>query len=203
MRFSRPRVIRPAHEAPRALSIHYRWRITRPGPGGHRRRAAGRVAGGRVVFGRTARPPDAGIRARRTDDHRAGPDRVVERSPQRGNAGLAGGHADRQPRLGQLAGRHGPRGHSGGTPPPAGDAPQARPRRPGRRAQVRPGRRAGHSRARQRPGNRGTRRGGRARAPGCRSAGSGRRAPTRSRPRSTTPRTVPPFACSIPPPRRP
>ena len=60
--------------------------------------------------GPRARPPDAGLRPRRADEDRARPHRVARRRAGRRDARLAGRDADRQPRLGQLGGRHGARG---------------------------------------------------------------------------------------------
>ena len=65
-------------------------------------------------------PPDAGLRPRRPHEDRADRDRVAGRRPRRRDPRLAGRHADPQPRLGQLGGRHGPRGADRRAPPPPG-----------------------------------------------------------------------------------
>ena len=108
-----------------------------------------------------AGPPPPGLRPRPADALRAGRGHAPRRRPPRAHARLAGRHRDRQQRVGARSGPRRCRPAPGETDHAADPAP-ARPRRPGRHAEVRLHRRPRRARAGLGPRDRGPgrRRGG-------------------------------------------
>ena len=107
-----------------------------------------------------AGPPPARLRPRAPHAVRAGRGHAARRRPPRPHARLAGGHRDRQQRVGRspTSGTRRCRPRPARTEQPAHPA-AARPRRPRRHAEVRLRRRPRRARAGQRPRDRGPGRG--------------------------------------------